>query len=531
MMKKFINRPLFGLAILFSILFGLQLPFNTITYSYIFYLISHKSVKMIVPAISLIILGYGIFAILGYIQNVIINKNIYAINSKLKQSFVNSKISEVTSDENNFESKNLSFFMNDLKLLEDNYWRQIFTLLGSVVMTIGTLSYALYSNVYITLIFLAFMLVPTIAPKFFSKSIETKTNTWSKKNQVLSATVQNLLHGALLLRRYHATTGFSRRLKTSVSEMESANANMKNQIALSNSLIGFLFDICSYLPIGLGIYFTIRGRITLAQFVAIQYSSAWILNGFNSVMTGWNTINSTKDIRSKIGSLKPVSGSKKESQSIVVKQLRVADIAFKFANKTIFQQVSFQITRGQKILISGKSGVGKSTLMRIILRELQPTVGELFLNNGKYTQNDAYNIFGVVGQTPIIFEDSLRDNITLGQSSDDGRLIEVLKLAGLSEFSNKDSLNMQISENGHNLSGGQLKRVEIARALYFNRQILLVDEGTASLDPETSAAIHESLLNNPDLTIIEVDHHIPDTIRSLYTHTFELQATGLKILN
>jgi len=75
--------------------------------------------------------------------------------------------------------------------------------------------------------------------------------------------------------------------------------------------------------------------------------------------------------------------------------------------------------------------------------------------------------------------------------------------------------------------GGQLKRIEIARALFFNRQVLLIDEGTASLDPETAAAIHQSILGNENLTVIEVDHHIPDEIKRLYTKIYELTATGL----
>lgn len=525
-MKKFINGRLFILAILFSIIAGLQMPFNTMTYSFIFYLIDKKQVSWIIPSIAVIIAGYALFSVFGYLQNVIINKNVYTINLKLKETYLTSQMTNVTADDNDFESSNLSFFMNDLKLLEDNYWRQLFSLLESIVMTIGTLAYALYSNVSITLVFLAFMVLPSVAPKLFSKSIQTRTSKWSKSNQTLSATVQNLLHGSLLLKRYKETTAFSDRLNKSVSDMEGSNANMKNQISLSNNVIGFLFDICSYLPIGLGIYFAITGRMTVAQFVAVQYSSAWILNGFNSMITGWNTINSTKEIRQKIEGLsqpnEPIQDKVAE-----VDDLSLEDVAFNYEKKNVFQHVSLLIHRGEKILIGGKSGIGKSTLIRMILKELKPAAGKILIDNQSYSQAAAYDTFGIVGQTPIIFEDSLRRNISLNPKADDQKVIEALKQAGLQEFANKDSLDMQISENGHNFSGGQLKRIEIARALYFNRQILLIDEGTASLDPETAADIHRSILNNPDLTVIEVDHHIPDDIKEIYNHTYELKETGL----
>lgn len=526
-MKKYIDRRNFGFAVLFSIIVGLEMPFNTITYSYIFYLISQKSIKLIVPAISLILLGYLVFSVLKYVKNVVVNRSVYEINSKLKQTFLLSKMMTVTADENDFESKNLSFFLNDLKLLENNYWRQIFTMLDSAVMALGTLTYALYSNVYITLIFLAFMIIPTMAPRFFSKSIQTRTQTWSKTNKTLSGTVKNLLHGSLLLRRYHASLGFKKQLQVSINGMEDANAKMNNQISLSNSVISFLFDICSYLPIGIGIYFTISGTISLAQFVAIQYSSAWILNGFNSLITGWNTLGSTKEIRQNIIDL-PVISEKTNSQAEKVNSLVAQDVSFSYGEKSIFKNVSFEITPGQKILIRGKSGVGKSTLFRMILGELKPNTGMMLLNKNSYDHQIAYNVFGIVGQTPIIFETSIKLNITLGdEKASDEAVIKSLKQAGLTEYANAESLKLVISENGYNLSGGQLKRLEIARALYFDRQILLIDEGTASLDPVTAQAIHQSILQNSDLTVIEIDHHIPDALLKQYDMVWELTGDGL----
>jgi len=455
-MKKFINSRLFFWAIILSILAGLEMPFNTMTYSYIFYLISKKNVDLIIPSILFIIIGYGILSVLTYLKSRIVNKNIYTINYNLKTDFIMSKMNSVTDQENDFESKNLSFFLNDLKLLEDNYWRQIFALLSSVIMTIGTFAYALYSNFYVTLIFLAFMVIPTLAPKLFSQSIQTRTSKWSKTNQTLSTVVQNLLHGSLLLKRYNSSDGFNGQLQSSVSKMESSNANLKNQISLSNSTIGFLFDLFSYLPIGLGIYLTIIGKMTLAQFVAIQYSSSWTLNGFNSIVTGLNTINSTKEIRQKIEKLKTSSEISEQkiglqTKIVPVKNLEVDQVAFDYDQKNIFKNVSFDIKRGEKILIRGKSGIGKSTLFKMILKELKPSTGDLKINDGDYVQKDAYNTFGIVGQTPIIFETSLKDNITLGGANEsDADVITALRESGLDEYANEESLKMIVSENGHN---------------------------------------------------------------------------------
>ncbi|AUI70801.1 ABC transporter ATP-binding protein [Companilactobacillus alimentarius] len=527
-MKKFISKPLFLLAIVFSILAGLETPFNVMTYSYIFYLISHKSLNLVFPSMIIIILLYGVFCILGYLKSVVINKNIYSINNNIKYNYLTSKMFNVSPEDDDFESKNLSFFMNDLKLLENNYWRQIFRLLGGFITTCATLAYALYNNVYITLIFLLFMVLPSMAPKMFSKSIQKKTKIWSKRNQNLSSVVKDLLHGALLLKRYKSTLGFSGKLKGSISEMENSNAEMKNRISLSNNSISFLLYLCTYLPIGIGIYFTINGTINLAQFVAIQYSSSWILNGFSSIIQGWNTINSTKDIRNKIELLPEYKKDNDSGNDEIFKELEVNNVSFLYTSKKVFENISFKLLSGSKILIKGKSGIGKSTLLRMILGEKKPVFGEITVNNHQYNSDFAYNLFGVVGQSPIIFEDSIRMNITLGKrDSKDNEVIDALRKSGLEEFASKKGIDLKINENGHNLSGGQLKRIEIARALFFNRQVLLIDEGTASLDEETASEIHKSILSNKNISIIEVDHHISEDIKNLYSNVYELKNSGL----
>lgn len=525
-LRKFINYPLFSLAIFTSILAGLETPFNTFSYSFFFYLIEKKHLSWIIPTIIGMILVFGLFALLNYWKNWTINRNIYAINTQLKTRYVLHSIVATTLS-GPTESDHVSFFMNDLKLLEDNYWRQVFSLIGSVVMVLGTLSYALYSNVLVTLIFLGFMIIPTLTPKLFSKTIQAKTTAWSQKNQTLSGTVHDLFHGARLLKRYSAVTGFNGRLHRSLSAMEHANADLKNRIALSNSVINFLFMLFSDIPIGIGLYFTITGRLHLSQFVAIQFSSSWILNGFNQIVSGWNTLNSTQKIRQTVLNNVAVPAKAPDHAAPTVTTLALNHVTFAYpqAPHAIFHQLNLHLKAGDKVLIRGQSGIGKSTLIRLLLKEARPISGQVLVNQRDYTPSDAYQWFGVVGQTPIIFQDTVQANVTLGQPATPTSISTALTMAGLPELA--AHLNTPVRENGANFSGGQLKRLEIARALFFNRRVLLIDEGTASLDPATALSIHRQILKNPHLTVIEVDHHIPAEILPWYSSIYDLQAGHL----
>src|SRR5699024_10306445 len=150
-------------------------------------------------------------------------------------------------------------------------------------------------------------------------------------------------------------------------------------------------------------------------------------------------------IRTKIHQLKPIKAIASTENTVVMNKLSANDISFNYDQKQVFHDVSFSVTQGEKILIGGKSGIGKSTLIRMILQELQPTSGKFLFNNHSYSQVDSYNNFGIVGQTPIIFEDSLKDNITLGDSTaNDQKVIIALKQSGLEEFANETSLQMRI---------------------------------------------------------------------------------------
>lgn len=527
-MKKYIKKSQFLLASVVSMLAGLEIPFNTFTYSYIFEIITKHRINLILPFVVIVIVVYGILSLIDYLKNVIVNRNIITINNQIKVGYVNGAVIDVDQGKKNFESNKLSFFMNDLKLLENNYWRQLFSILGAITTVTVTLIYALYNNALITLIFLIFMAVPSFAPRLFKSMIQNRTDIWSHKNQEVSSVVRDLFHGAFTLKRYLVPFGFDSRLKQKINGMEKANASVENGIAFSNSFISFLFYVCSYGPIGIGIFFKIRGVITLPQFVAIQYSSSWILNGFNTIISSVNTINSTSEIRKQVKKLTEVSelykANSRNMNDDTFKELALNNLNYAYKNKSIiFKNLNFTARRGDKILIKGRSGIGKSTLLKIILREIKETSGEVLLNNQIYTGTTAYQTFGVVSQAPIIFHDTVWQNLTLGKKVTRSQVESALNRAGLSSFTDDKELFHVIDEEGKDLSGGQLKRIEIARALLMNREVLLVDEGTASLDTETSVAIHKLLFAIPDLTLIEVDHHIPDEIMDNYNRIYEIK--------
>ncbi|WP_125583535.1 ATP-binding cassette domain-containing protein [Levilactobacillus cerevisiae] len=515
---KFVNKKLAGLAIVTAILAGLDTPFNAWMYAYIFQIIDTKNVQVILPFIVLVILAYFGFSLAEYANTVVINKNVVTINQRLKAHLLRGVLERRTVAAKDFVTTNLSFFLNDLKLLEDNYIRQLFTLISLGITCVVTFGYSMVNNVWLTLVFLAFTVIPAVVPSRFSKRINARTRTWSQQNGQWSSVLKDVLKGALMLQQYRAFSGITGKTTTAIHGVEQANARVKNTIALSNAVAGALFYLCMMIPIGIGIYVTVKGQLSLSQFVAVQYSSNMIVGSATQFINSFNTLNSTGDIRRRIKTaIQPIKAVKLTETAF--ETLALQDLTFARKATPIFKDLTLAVNAGENVLIQGESGSGKTTLLRMIDGALAPTSGQVTINGQPAAQ---YGGMSTVNQTPVIFNDTLRFNLTLGMTFTDAAVTHACQEAGLTELLTQDGLDYQIGDEGENLSGGQVKRLEIARAILFDRELILIDEGTASLDEQTSIAIHQTILRLPK-TIVEVDHHIPPEVLPLFDRVYTLQ--------
>ena len=186
--------------------------------------------------------------------------------------------------------------------------------------------------------------------------------------------------------------------------------------------------------------------------------------------------------------------------------------------------MNFSLKPGEKILLMAPSGWGKTTLLKLLVGQLTPTEGSIKINqkllNGNW--NVAHDYFGYINQKPFIFDRDLAFNITLGKKIDVKLLNTVIKKASLTELVKEKGLDYQVGQNGVNLSGGQIQRIEIARALLANRPILLADEATSALDAKLSLQIHQTLLKDLNIAVIEVAHKISEEEKKMFDQIIDL---------
>ena len=200
------------------------------------------------------------------------------------------------------------------------------------------------------------------------------------------------------------------------------------------------------------------------------------------------------------------------------KEIELKDITYSYGAKKVLNKVNIKVPKGKKIALVGPSGSGKTTLIDIILGILEPLEGQITVDGKKITNNNLKSwqeYFGYIPQIIYLYDRSLRENIAFGlkkEEINEQRVWESIEQASLREFVEEEctnGLDTIVGENGIRLSGGQRQRIGIARALYLQPKILILDEATAALDNQTEKEIIQSLKKlADDVTIIAIAHRL-----------------------
>tara|TARA_Y100000813_G_scaffold134650_1_gene97374 strand:- start:1834 stop:3540 length:1707 start_codon:yes stop_codon:yes gene_type:complete len=181
------------------------------------------------------------------------------------------------------------------------------------------------------------------------------------------------------------------------------------------------------------------------------------------------------------------------------RQLSFKNVSFQYDTQTVLKKISFNIKIGQTFALVGESGSGKSTIADLLARFYDVEKGEITIddiNIKDFKLSDLRGLMGIVSQESIMFNDSVINNITLGNTNanmDD--VIDAAKAANAHDFimDMNEGYNSNIGEGGIKLSGGQKQRLSIARAIYKNPPILILDEATSSLDTKSEKLVQDAL--------------------------------------
>ena len=249
-----------------------------------------------------------------------------------------------------------------------------------------------------------------------------------------------------------------------------------------------------------------------------------LMPSIRAVMGAWTSLRYNRyaiDIIRDADILEPVSTEDNSAERLeFADKIVVSNLFFRFedSQSNVLTDINFEIKKGEKIGINGRSGVGKTTLFNLLLGLYTPTAGAMSIDGCPLSDENRrkwQNAIGYVSQSVFLTDSTLLANIALGCKEEDidmERINSAIEAASLTEFiaSLPNGVNTRIGECGALLSGGQRQRIGIARALYKRAEVLFFDEATSSLDNQTEQSINEAIVSlaeaNSSLTIVVIAH-------------------------
>lgn len=414
-------------------------------------------------------------------------------------------------------SGDIIFRLNLLQGIEKTLVNTIITLIIGITTIVVVGIYMIIYNIYIIPIMLLISAILIIFVMIENKKLTYKNRKLLTYNQALESLQTEIIMDMFQIKCMNLTDQFNNMYKAKLSEYK--DEFIKNQKALSDySLI--IDTVNLFLPI-IVITLIVFGNMSNITTIG-QLFTIYILIGYfiKYITTSANACTHIHQMKASLFYINDMLDEREvENNGYVISDsfndLRLIDLGFRYNDrqKLLLNNINLYVNSGEKISIVGSSAAGKTTLVKLMGRLYSPSEGKILLNNYKANdfEDESYSkMIGIVPQIPLVFNKTIYENLTLGNgviSVID--VVEVLKMVNLWEEVKKMpmKLNTTISGQGGNLSGGQIQRLTIARALIKKPKLLILDEATSSLDSKNERIIFKNLKMS-GITLIVISHRI-----------------------
>lgn len=381
-----------------------------------------------------------------------------------------------------------------------------------------TMFFAVISIIYINFKLLPIAIIgaslPILIPLLLGKNIQEKSRKFNEFYDFYQKYIGRKLDQKNEYLRYKVEDKLIDEKSRIEFDHEKNRKDLKNINTFSNISSQSLGSISYILIFIFGGLLAFKGEIEVGSIISVVQLMNYIVDPIIALSSFISMYNESKPIYENIKNILNQKERKKKSLDLSYPiDLSAKNISFSYENKKIIDDFNFNFSYGNKYLIRGESGKGKSTLAKILCGEISPNKGEIFLNGENIKDFDYRDYILYVDQKPNIIDESLEDNINFYRKKRDKKI-------DLSVFNIDKKLSDKISKN-EGLSGGEMMRISILRSLVETRPIMIYDEPTAALDGKNSKEVLEKLLSL-DQTVIIITHKIDEEILNKFDEIIEI---------
>lgn len=450
---------------------------------------------------------------------IISKKSAYAYRNVIFQGIQKTPLELLTGNKND---KLLASLTTQIDQIEFNYFYSVYWGGYLICQLIIAIIVSLYLNPLLAALTLLLSLPNLFVAVLFKTPLEKKQEELIETTNTSVSAIQDLIEGIPDWKIAHKSFDINRVFDIQTLKLLKRQTNVEKSQYVVVSLNQLFSNVLYFGSWIIGGLLIINSQLTLGSLIAFSqllvrisypiYASSDLLAKF---------ISGKKTIETLSSEFQVVDENLNTLEHIEV----ISFDNFRFKNNSEAIPFNGQFYKHKKYLLKGKSGTGKTTLLKAILREYNDYTGTVKINGidvKRIKESSIFDNVAYVPQHPHMFNAKLRDNLTLfSENVSEEELFETLKFVELSKWANRESLELMLSNDAIKLSGGEAKRVALARALLMKTDILFLDEFSSGIDLETLSKIENRLLQTSKL-IIYITHVDTDRINQQFDEIIDL---------
>lgn len=425
----------------------------------------------------------------------------------------------------------VSLLQGDIETLEVFYAHTITPfLIAFITSLIMVIVISLLSSLYLGLIALgAYLIIGLLIPFIFYKFNKNSGRSYRKKLSQFEEFYLDSIYGGYEIISQNKNTSFIGDVEFKTKELIKFNKDLDNKNTIFTNIMNVLIVLLNLMIIFVG-YFLYQKGIIDSYYIIIAY--VILTSSFGPVLALANLPNNLSQTFASANRVldiideKPIikDGNKELNYS----SLTIKDAYFNYGNKAILKGLNLEIKQNEIIGIYGPSGIGKSTILKLIMHFYELDKGSILINNEdikEYSFNSLYKNINLFSQTTYLFQDTIKNNLLIAKKDATiEELKEACKNASIYDYimSLKDGFETKISDLKDNISEGEKQRLGLARVFLRNPKLLLLDEATSNIDAINEGIILKSLKKYKEKMAIIIISHRKSTL-NICDNIYELK--------